>query len=57
MCRFKNYVTLHEYNLAQGLHCPARFDDLDLVKRSEVCQNRILQIMFFFKYRFFPIVV
>ena len=47
MCRFKNYVTLHEYNLAQGLHCPARFDDLDLVKRSEVCQNRILQIMFF----------
>ena len=39
------FQTLHDYNLAEGLHFHSRFDDLDLVLRSLVFQE--LQIVFF----------
>ena len=29
--------TLFDYNLARGLAVHARFDDLDLISRSQVC--------------------
>ena len=39
------FQTLHDYNLAQGLHFHCRFDDLDFVTRSQLCQKYILQIV------------
>ena len=38
--------TLFDYNLARGLAVHARFDDLDLISRSQVCQTHTLQIVF-----------
>ena len=38
--------TLFDYNLARGLAVHARFDDLDLISRSQVCQIHKLQIVF-----------
>ena len=40
--------TLRDYDLAQGLTIHARFDDLDLISRSQVCQNHALQTVFIF---------
>ena len=40
----KVFQTLHAYNLDLGLHCHSRFDDLDFVSGSQVCQNCKLQI-------------
>ena len=39
---------MHDYNFAQGLAIHTRFDDLDLISRSQVCQNHKLQIVFRF---------
>ena len=33
------FQTLHDYNLALGLAVHTRFDDLDLISRSQVCEN------------------
>ena len=33
------FETLHDYNLVLDQPIHARFDDLDLVSRSQVCQN------------------
>ena len=44
----KTFQTLHDYNLAWGLAVHTRFDDLDLISRSQVCQNHKLQIVFRF---------
>ena len=41
------FKTLHNYNLAWGLPICTRFGDLDLVSKSQVCQNHKLQIVFF----------
>ena len=40
-------TTLQYDNLAWDLTIHARFDDLDLVSVSQVCQNHKLQIVFF----------
>ena len=40
------FQTLRVYNLARGLAMHTRFDDLDLISRSQVCQNDKLQIVF-----------
>ena len=40
--------TLHVYNHAQGLAIYVKFDDLDLISRSQVCQNHKRQIVFRF---------
>ena len=37
--------TLSDYNLAPGLAIYTRFDDLDLISRSQICQNHKLQIV------------
>ena len=37
---------MRDYNLAQGLAIHTRFDDLDLISRSQVCRNHRLQIVF-----------
>ena len=34
-----------DYDLAQGLVVHTRFDDLDFISRSQVCQNHKLQIV------------
>ena len=44
---------MHDYNLAEGLASHTRFDNLDLISRSQVCQNHKLQIVA----RFFSTVV
>ena len=44
-CSSKVFQTLYQ-NLAWGLPIHTRFDDLDLVSRSQVCQNNKLQIVF-----------
>ena len=36
------FLTLHDYKLACDLPSHARFDDLDLVSRPQLCQNHIL---------------
>ena len=36
---------LHDYNLARGLAVRTRFDDLDLIVKSQVYQNHKLQIL------------
>ena len=38
-CLREIFPTLREYNLAQDLRVHIRFDDLDLISRSWVCQN------------------
>ena len=43
----KTNKKLHGYNLAWGLHCQSRFDDLDFVSRSQVYQKYKLQIVCF----------
>ena len=45
-CVSEVFQTLHYYNLALGPPIYIRFDDLDLVSRSEVFQNYKLQIVF-----------
>ena len=45
-CPSKLFQTLHYYNLAWGLLIHTRIDDLDLVSRSQVCQNYNLEIVF-----------
>ena len=42
------FQTLRDYNLAQGLSVHIRFDDLDLISRSQICQDHKLQIVFRF---------
>ena len=44
---------MRDYNLALGLVIHTRFDDLDLISRSQLYQNHKLQIVF----RFLSIVV
>ena len=44
-CSSKVFETLHYYNLVWHLPIHARFDDFDLVSRSQVCQNHKLQIV------------
>ena len=39
----KIFQILLYYNLACGLHFDSRFDDLDFVSRSQVCQKYKLQ--------------
>ena len=36
---------MRAYKLARGLAVHPRFDDLDLISRSQVCQNHNLQIV------------
>ena len=52
-CLREVFQTLCDYNLAQGLTVHTKFDDRDLISRSQVCQNHKLQIDF----RFSPSVV
>ena len=40
------FQLLHYFNFAWGLPIHLRFDDFDLVSRSQVCQNHKLQIVF-----------
>ena len=47
-CLREGFQTLSDYNLAQGLAIHNQFDDLDLISRSEVCQNQKLPIVFRF---------
>ena len=42
------FKILHGYNLAWGLAIHTRFDDLDLISRSRVCQNYKQYIVFRF---------
>ena len=42
------FQTLHDYNLAFGLAVHTRFDDVDLVSRSQVCQ--IINCKLFFRF-------
>ena len=42
------FQTLHDYDLAWGPAIHTRFDDLDLISRSEVSQNHKKQIVFRF---------
>ena len=55
-CSIKVFQTLQYYNLACGLLIHTRLDDLELISRSQVCQNHKLQFLFLF-FRFFSIVV
>ena len=49
---------LHDHNLAQGLHFCYRFDDLDFVSGSQVCQKYELQnVLFRLLFRFLSTVV
>ena len=45
--RTRAFKTLHDYNLAWDLHFHCRFDDLDFVSRSQVCQKYKVQIVLF----------
>ena len=42
----KFFQTLHYYSLSRSLPIDSRFDDLDLVPRSQVCQNHKLKVVF-----------
>ena len=44
----ESFQTVRDYYLARGLAIHTRFDDLDLISRSQVCQNHKLQIGFRF---------
>ena len=46
------FETLRGHNIALGRAIHARFDDLDLTPRSQVCQNHKLQIIFLDSYPF-----
>ena len=39
--------TVHDYNLARGLPICCRFDNLELVSKSQMRQNQILQFFIF----------
>ena len=41
------FQTLCDHKFAQGLANHTIFDDLDLISRSQVCQNHELQIVGF----------
>ena len=43
-CVMEVFQTLHDYNLAGVLANHARFDDLDLISRSQIFQNNKLQM-------------
>ena len=45
-CSNEIFQTLHNYNLAWGLPVLTRFDDLNIVSRSQVYQTHKLQIVF-----------
>ena len=47
-CLREVFQTLHDYYLARGLAIHTRFYDLDLISRSQVCQNHRLRIVFSF---------
>ena len=47
-CLREVFQTLHDYNLAGGLAIHTRFDGLDLISRSQVCQNYTQQTVFRF---------
>ena len=47
-CLREVFQTLCDYDLAHGLAIHTRLDDLDLILRSQVCQNLKLQIVFGF---------
>ena len=49
-CLRRVFQTLRDYDLAQDPAIRTRFDDLDLISRSQVCQNHKLQIVFRFMY-------
>ena len=42
------FQTLHDYNFARGLAVHTRFDDLECISRSQVCEILKLQIVFRF---------
>ena len=39
------FQTLHDHNLARGLHCPRRFDDHDFVSGSRVCCSQKYKLL------------
>ena len=39
---------MREYKLARGLAIQTKFDDLDIISRSQVCQDQELQMVFRF---------
>ena len=41
-----SWTPLKHYNLAWGLHCHSRFDDIDLVSRSYVSEIEIAKSVF-----------
>ena len=43
----KLYETLHGHNLAWNLHFHCRFDDLDFVSRSHLCQKCKVQMVYY----------
>ena len=45
-CWGEVFQILCDYNRAQGLAIHTRFDDLDVISRSQVWQNRKLQVVF-----------
>ena len=44
-CLREVFQILHDYNLHQGLAIHSRFDDLDVISKSQVYQNHKLQIV------------
>ena len=46
-CYSKMFQTLHDYNLASGLHFGCRFDDLGIVARSHGCQKYKIHLVLF----------
>ena len=47
------FQTLHDYNFSRGLAIHTKFDDLDLISRTQVGQNYKLRIVFRF---LFPVI-
>ena len=43
----RSFQTLHDHDLAQGLHFHGSFDDHDFVLGSQLCQKYKLQIGLF----------
>ena len=57
-CLKEVFQTLHDYNLAFGLAIHTRFDDLDLISRSQGCQKYEVKIVLFrFLFRFLSTVL
>ena len=44
-CLRRVFQTLRDYDLAKDPAICTRFDDLDLISRSQVCQNHKLQLV------------